>query len=89
MQEEEIDRVVDPHDLLAAQRRLAAFDPRAVGIRHESAAFEAAAQAHAFQLRIDLGEIDDDEIVGHAVDRDSGSGRSACGCRAAAARNSR
>ena len=52
---------------LPRSARLPALDLRTIVIRHDAAAFDPAAQTHVLQFRILFAEIDDDEIVGNAI----------------------
>jgi len=67
LQEEVFDGVLDPHQCFCRHLLWIAGSQLCIGpVRHELVAFEAAAQAHAFELRIHIGEVDRDQVVRHA-----------------------
>jgi len=50
LHEEELDRILDPHDFLARHGRAAIFDLRAIEVRDYALALNAAAQPHVLQF---------------------------------------
>src|SRR5207249_9347416 len=75
LQEEELDRIRDPGQNgcsvgpSAAGPNAAVLDLTTRVIRHESSALEAPAQSEGLELGDHRGQVDHDEIVGHAIDR--------------------
>ncbi len=71
LQEEGFDRIVDVDELLALDRRLAVLDVRARPVGNHAPAFDAAAQPLVLELRIELGQVDGQQVVGRRVQRDA------------------
>ena len=89
LQHEDIDRIIEPQHLEAATLERAVVDIPARVIGHEPAGFDAADDSMAFQLRIEVAEIDLHMVFGHAVDRHRIAAALLAGRRAARFRNSR
>src|SRR2546423_13540205 len=68
VEEEKLHRVAHPGDDRGGKLLAARFDLGAAPVRQDTTAFDAAAQPHVAQLRIDRGEVDDNQIVRHAED---------------------
>jgi hypothetical protein len=88
VQEEGVDRVVDPDQLASLQRRGIAIDVAAREVGHDAIALELAAQALALQLRVHRREVDHEHVRRRRVQGIAVSGCCAGGCRSTAARNS-
>src|SRR5205085_2551738 len=69
LQEEKLDRVRAPAEHRRAQRLAARVNLGTTVIRHHTSAIETAAQPDSARLGRHGGEIDDQQIVGYAVDR--------------------
>jgi hypothetical protein len=68
LEQERIERIVDPHDLVALQSgRLASLRARVE--RHDLVAVETSAHSLSLELGIQRGEVDDEQVVGPAVER--------------------
>ena len=68
LQQKGVECIIDPHQLFTAQRRVA-VDDRALGVRHNFAALHATAHALALELRIQVGQLDAQQVIGHAIKR--------------------
>jgi hypothetical protein len=68
LQEEQLDRIGDPEERLAGEGGRLRGEFRARPVGDHLAPVEAAAQAEILQLRIQLAQIDHQQVVGHAVD---------------------
>jgi hypothetical protein len=68
LQEEELDRVLHPRDFPAGERRASLPDLRAIVIGHDAPAVDTPSQPQTLKLGICLGQVDFQEIVGHAID---------------------
>ena len=69
LQEERVDRILDVDERFPVERRPPALDLCARPVRHDLASLHAAAHTLALELRVELGEVDGEEIVRHGVDR--------------------
>ena len=69
LQEKRLDRIVDPDQLLAGERRVSRFDVRARPIGNDAPAFEAPAHPFVLELWEELAQLDDEQIVGGCVQR--------------------
>ena len=69
VQEEELDRVIDPCDLGALERGGRLVDVAAREVGNDAAAFEAPPQAPVLEIGVDRGQVDREQVLGHAVDR--------------------
>src|SRR5262249_52261558 len=64
LQEERFDGVVDEDERLALERRLAVFDVGARPVGDDALAVDAAAHPLVLELRIDLAQVDGQQVVG-------------------------
>jgi hypothetical protein len=69
LQEEEINRVVHPENFTTAHCGFAALDFCARVIRHDLVSLQTAAQPHAFEIRLGIREVDDQQIVRNTIQR--------------------
>ena len=78
LEEERFDRIGDVRERLAGEQRGIALDLRARPVRNDLPALDAAAHALVLELRMQLGQVDDEQIVGRRRTAGPRSPRSAC-----------
>jgi hypothetical protein len=69
LQKERFDRILDIDQHLPVERRVPRFDIGSRPIGDDTPAFDAAAQPLVLQFRIELGQIDRQQIIGNRVQR--------------------
>ena len=71
LQKERVDRIGDERDRLVPHDHIAALDVGARPVRHDAPAVEPTAQALVLELRIERRQIDDQQVVRYAVERNA------------------
>ena len=66
-QKEQVDRVVDVEQGAAFQCAAAGFELGARVIGHHTLAFNAPAQALAFEIGAQVAQVDGEQVIGHAI----------------------
>ena len=89
LQEELVDRIVDPEQLQAALIQGAGVDVAARVVRHELAARDPAVNRIAGQLRVETAEVQAQQVIRRAMQRHRVGTAEPCASRSAAARSSR
>ena len=67
LEEEQFDGVIHPGQLATGRCAAPGIDVGPAEIRHQLAADQAPANPHSLELRIQLGEVDHDQVIGYRI----------------------